>query len=96
LIGYNNSYTFVIMRSVDMLTASWVWRDYDLTVSSITGLALRRPYPPLWALALGGFLNWLQANHCELAIEADLLRCQQAEAILFGRVPALTVNWQPR
>jgi hypothetical protein len=93
MITYDNSYLFVLMRSLDILTGSWIWRDYDITVSSMTGLALRNPSPPRWARILGGFLNWLQTNHCELAIQADLLRCQQAEAILFGERPALTVRY---
>jgi hypothetical protein len=86
---YNNSYLFVLMRSLDMLTCSWLWRDYDITVSSMTGLALRKPSPPRWARLLGAFLNWLQTNHCEMAIACDILRCSQADAILTGRADAL-------
>lgn len=80
--GYSNAYFLVILRGVDILLCSWIWRDYDITISSMTGLALRKPNPPRWARLLGGFLNWLQTDHCEQAIAADTLRCAQALEIL--------------
>jgi hypothetical protein len=54
-----------------------------VTISSFTGLALRRQTPPIWAIVLGRwFLNRIQTNHCELAIEHDIVRAQAALAIL--------------
>lgn len=79
---YNNSYGMVIARTIDILACSWVWRDYDITISSMTGLELRKPNAARWAKILGGFLNFLQANHCELAIAADEMRANQALSIL--------------
>ncbi len=80
--AYRNSYFFVLVRAIDILACTWIWRDYDITISSMTGLELRKPKPRLWARVLGWVLNHLQANHCELAIVADRTRCQQALAIL--------------
>lgn len=51
---------------------------------AVTGLELRKPAPALWARVLGWILNHIQANHCEQAIAADLLRAQQAQEILSG------------
>ena len=81
-LHYNNSYGVVVARSLDILCASWVWRDYDITISSMCGLELRKADPALWARGVGAFLNWVEANHCELAIQADLERSAQAQAIL--------------
>lgn len=81
-MSYNNAYFFVILRGIDIVACTWVWRDYDITISSMTGLELRKPAPARWARLLGGFLNWLQKNHCELAIAADITRCGQALKVL--------------
>jgi len=81
----NNSYGMVLARAIDILACSWIWRDYDITISSMTGLALRKASPPRWAKVLGWCLNHLQTNHCELAIQADLQRVSQAAAILTGQ-----------
>ena len=83
--SYNNSYGMVLARGIDILFATWIWRNYDITISSMTGLELRKPAPAKWAVILGWFLNHLQANHCELAIAADTLRIDQAKAILSGK-----------
>jgi hypothetical protein len=80
--GYNNAYFFVILRGVDIVACTWIWRDYDITISSMAGLELRKPKPALWARLLAGFLNWLQKNHCEQAIAADTLRALQALKVL--------------
>jgi hypothetical protein len=80
--SYSNVYFLVILRGIDILACTWIWRDYDITISSMAGLELRKPTPARWARVLGGFLNWLQKNHCEMAIAADDLRCLQAHKIL--------------
>lgn len=82
---YSNSYVMVLARTVDILLCGWIWRDYDVTISSMTGLALRTT-KPLWSRLLGGFLNWLQTNHCELAIQADTERASQALLLLSGKM----------
>ena len=83
---YTNTYFLVLLRAFDILACSWVWRDYDITISSMTGLAMRKPFPPRWARWLNAFLNWIETNHCELAIQADQERARQAQAILTQQV----------
>lgn len=85
-LHYNNSYGVVVARSIDILCASWVWRDYDITISSMAGLECRKARPRRWAVLLNAFLNWVETNHCELAIEADQERARQALAILQQQV----------
>jgi hypothetical protein len=82
MTAYSNSYVMVLARTIDILLCGWVWRDYDVTISSMTGLELRKPTPRAWARILGWILNHLQARHCEMAIIADRERAQQALAIL--------------
>jgi hypothetical protein len=74
----------VVAISVDMLAAGWLWRTYDITISSMCGLELRNPYPAAWARWLGGLLNALQRNHCEKAIHGDMERARKAIARLGG------------
>jgi hypothetical protein len=78
----NNSYGMVIARAVDILFCSFIWRDYDITISSMCGLELRKPNPRWWAVLLGGALNKIQTGHCESAIIADRARCVAALVIL--------------
>lgn len=79
---YSNAYFQVLLRGVDILFCTWIWRNYDITISSMTGLELRKTTPALWAKLLGGLLNWIQSGHCELAIIADTTRIRQASIIL--------------
>ena len=78
----NNGYVFKVLIAIDVLIADLIWRDSDITISSFTGLALRKTSPPLWAKILGWTLNHIQTNHCELAITNDALRAKAALAIL--------------
>jgi hypothetical protein len=82
MINYSKGYAIVLARSVDIMLAGWVWRTADVTISSLCGLELRKPAPRKWARILGWILNHLQRNHCELAIQADRERAQQALQIL--------------
>jgi hypothetical protein len=82
----SNSYTMVLARSVDALACTWIWRDYDIMISSMAGLELRKPTPKRWARILGGLLNRIQAGHCELSIAADIARAQAALAMLTAKV----------
>jgi hypothetical protein len=79
---FDNAWAIVILRSLDVFWACLIWRDYDITISSYTGLELRKPAPALWARALGWVLNHIQANHCEGAITADIERGRAALTIL--------------
>lgn len=79
---YSNSYVMVLARTIDILVCGWIWRDYDVTISSMCGLELRNNAPKKWAVCLGWVLNKIQANHCEQAIAADIERAMQALGIL--------------
>ncbi len=81
-----NTYAWVLARTIDILLCGWVWRDYDITISSMCGLELRRPLPAWWARVLGGALNFCFKGHCEKAIAADTQRATEALAILSGAV----------
>ena len=84
---FNNSYGFVFLRALDTFGASLIWRDYALTISSMTGLELRKSAPARWARVLGWCLNHVAAGHCESAISADTLRAHQALLLLVGVAP---------
>lgn len=86
-VAYSNVYIVVVARCLDLLVAGWIWRQYGVTISSFTGLAMHRAAPPSWAKILNGFLNFFEKNHCELAIICDLERAALATAILQGRTP---------
>jgi hypothetical protein len=81
---FNNAWAIVILRAFDVFWACVIWRDYDITISSYTGLELRKAQPREWARMLGWILNHIQANHCEIAIKADIERCKEALMILGG------------
>jgi hypothetical protein len=81
----SNTYMFKVLISIDIMVASLIWRNSDITISSYCGLALRRQTPPIWAIALGRWvLNNLQKNHCELAITHDIGRATAALVMLWG------------
>lgn len=79
---YNRTYLVLLARTVDILLAGWIWRDYDVTISAMTGLALRAATPPAWSILLGAFLEICQRNHCEQAVAADRERAQTALKLL--------------
>lgn len=81
---YSNAYFLVLLRGIDILFCTWIWRQYDITISSMCGLELRKPDPKWWAVLLGGALNKLQAGHCESAIVSDIARVVAARIILEG------------
>lgn len=79
----SGAYWFKFLIAIDMCAAALIFRDADVTISSLTGLALRKETPPIWAIVLGRwFLNRLQTDHCELAIVHDVLRLRAAERVL--------------
>lgn len=79
---FNNAWAIVILRALDVFWACVIWRDYDVTISSYTGLDLRKPKPQRWSRMLGWVLEHIQKGHCEGAIKADIERCKTALAIL--------------
>jgi len=83
----NNGYAFLLVRAVDVLACTWVWRQVDITISSMAGLELRKANPKRWARILGGALNRLQAGHCEMAIAGDIERCTDALTVLHSVPP---------
>jgi len=83
-IAYNKGYVVLIARVIDIAVSTFVWRDYDITISAQTGLLMRGPTPPLWARALNAFLDWLEPGHCERAVTCDIERAEQALRILRG------------
>lgn len=80
-MSWDRTYTHTIAVSIDVLTASIVWNDNDVCVSSLAGLALRAKRSGFLAW-LGRLLNKIQANHCELSIAGDIARCQAAIKLL--------------
>jgi hypothetical protein len=79
---FNNTWAIVILRAFDVFWGCVVWRDYDITISSWTGLELRKPKAQGWARDLGWVLNHISPGHCEGAIKADIVRAQAALTIL--------------
>lgn len=85
-MSYNRSYWLTFWRSVDLFFACLIFRDYDITISSFTGLEMRKASPRWWARVLNWFLNRIQKGHCEIAIAADTERAQESLKILTGVV----------
>jgi hypothetical protein len=81
-VAFDNTYLFKSLLYVDMFLCALIWRDADITISSRTGLELRRAKPRVWARSLGWVLNHIQTGHCESAIRSDIARAQAALAIL--------------
>lgn len=82
-MSWQGTWTYIVARAADVFTASVIWKRDDVTVSSLCGLELRagtKGDPTMQRL--GRFLNRLQANHCELAIAADIARAQGAIKLL--------------
>jgi hypothetical protein len=81
-VNTQTGWIFKILLYLDVFWCGVVWGDSDVTISSMTGLELRKPQPQWWAVALGWFLNTLQPGHCESAIAHDTARAQQAIKLL--------------
>jgi hypothetical protein len=80
-------YVYKVLLFLDLFVCALVFRDPDVTISSETGLAMNRAKPPLWAKLLNGFLNAIQKGHCQMAIQADIVRAQTAIAYLQTKQP---------
>ncbi len=77
-----SGYAGKALVALDMFTCSLIWCDSGITISSMTGLALRKPDPPLWARILGGVLNRIEAGHTTKAIQNDIARAHRTLTIL--------------
>jgi hypothetical protein len=66
----------IIAVGVDVLIAVVIWRKEGITISSHSALAARRG--KTWGCVLCRFLGWLNRNHCEGAIKADIQRARDA------------------
>ena len=78
------TYPYKILHAIDVFACTLLFRDSDVTISAMTGLAMRKANPPWWARALNAFLNAIQRGHCEMAIQADIERAQAAIRLLQG------------
>jgi len=81
-VNTETGWIFKVLLYFDVFWCGVIWGDSDCTISSMTGLELRKPSPQWWARVLGGILNTLQAGHCESAIDHDIKRAIQALNIL--------------
>jgi hypothetical protein len=79
------SWLFKLLIYIDIFWCSVIFGNADVTISSMTGLRMRKPNPPMWARALNAGLNRIQPRHCDLAIEADTIRAIEALQLLGGR-----------
>lgn len=71
-----NGYLFKVLLYLDMFVGGLIFRDADVTISTMTGMELRKPAPRRWARILGWILNHIQQGHCEAAIVSDRARAQ--------------------
>lgn len=83
-MSWDQTYTHALAIGADMLGSEVAFSNEgaDITISSMCGLELRKkahgqPYSER-LVVLGEALNKIQVNHCELAIAADIDRCQTA------------------
>jgi len=74
-------YVFKFLLYIDILFESLIWRDPGITISARCGLALRHGNPWFWC-KLGKALNWIEKDHCEMAIQNDIDRAEKAIKIL--------------
>lgn len=85
-VSKEKTFTRKFAVAVDILFATLLWSSYDVTISARAGIAVRakaakQPYSKLLVL-LAYVLNKVEANHVELAIEADIDRAMSALAYM--------------
>lgn len=88
VVSKEKTFTRKLAVAVDMLAATLLWSAYDITISSRAGIAVRlktakQPYSKLLVM-LAYVLNKIDANHVELAIQADIMR--GTSALLYLRI----------
>jgi hypothetical protein len=81
------NYLYKILLFFDIFMCALIFRDPDVTISAETGLAMQRATPPIWAMLLNGFLDFIQKGHCQAAIEDDIRRAQIAIQYLQTKQP---------
>ena len=70
-MSFTQSYVGKVLIYFDRFVGGLIFRDTNITISAQCGLELRKENPAWWAKVLGVFLNWLEPNHCEIAIRYD-------------------------
>jgi hypothetical protein len=95
-MAWSKTYTHSLAIAVDILAATLFVKpkDFDITISSYCAVELRKQAAGLKDLNpkllwLGGVLNKIQENHCEMALVGDLERMAAAQAYLQS-VPAIS------
>lgn len=83
-MSWQGTFTYVIARAADVMTASIIWRQPDVTISSHCGLELRKPKGNWFLRGLGRLLNRMQAGHTEMAIRGDIQEAKEAIQFLGG------------
>lgn len=79
----DGTWTHRFAIAVDMFFGSLTEEIYGITISSWCGIQLRLGAKGnTFGKLLGTILNHIQTNHCEIAIAADLERCQGGAAFL--------------
>jgi len=81
-MSVEQTWVFKVILAVDIFLCAVLFRDFDVTISSMTGLEIRKSKPALWAKCLGTILNTIQKNHTEMAIASDRQRAQEALRLL--------------
>jgi hypothetical protein len=71
-MSWQNTYSFTLAITLDVVTASVFWNRRDVTVSSLCGMAIRAGKTSSLLGRIGKVLNWLQTDHCEQAIAYDM------------------------
>lgn len=78
------TYVGKILLAFDYFVSVLWSRDFNITISSQCGLYWKKGNPPAFWYVLHKALNGMQPNHCEDAMKDDLIRAQEAIAILQG------------
>jgi hypothetical protein len=73
----NNTWAFKLLLAIDVFFCSIIWRDPNVTISSMTGLERRKAVTKWWALFMP-----LSDKHCEKAISFDIERARAALRLL--------------
>jgi len=68
-----NTWLVKVLLAADVFFCSIIWRDPNITISSMTGLERRKIAPRWWAKLMP-----LTKAHCEGAITHDIWRAQEA------------------
>ena len=81
-MSWQNTYSFTLAITADVLTASIFWNYRDVCVSSLAGMAIRAGKTSSLLGRIGKILNWIQPGHCEMSIDYDISVAQSTIAFL--------------